>query len=123
MSFLALDVGNKRVWVAYSIERIALPYKIIPRVEIIKELKKIISEKAIKSIVIGIPYTNTGLSKQALKIKEFSNKLVEVFPEISFHFVDERFTTAIPRREIWWDELIDLLSAQMILESYLSQIK
>jgi putative holliday junction resolvase len=96
---------------------------VIPRVEIVKEIKKLISEKHISDIVIGLPYINSGLSNQALKIQEFSKKILETFPMIRLHFIDERFTSLIPKKELISQDPIDMISAQMLLETFLSRKK
>jgi RNase H-fold protein (predicted Holliday junction resolvase) len=40
MSYLAVDLGNKRVGIAVSTENIAFPHSIITRVELVSWLKK-----------------------------------------------------------------------------------
>jgi putative Holliday junction resolvase len=63
-------------------------------VEIISKLKKIILEKNITKIVIGMPYDLYGIHlKQSEKTKKFIQKLKNIFPNIEMIEMDERFTT------------------------------
>ena len=52
MKIVALDLGNKRVGVAISVQEIALPKKIVPRVEIISYLKKLKKDYDFEKIVV-----------------------------------------------------------------------
>ena len=127
---LALDVGNKRIGVAYSD-----PYGIsITPSEIIKndekvfeKLKELIDRLNVGTIVIGLPLTLKGLEgEQAEKTKEFAEELKKFFPDIKVEFVDERFTTSLAEKHLKETtkkskrkQKLDSVAATYILQTYL----
>lgn len=124
MSYLALDLWDKRVGIAFSREWISFPLKIVERTKIIQELKKIIQEKNTKTIIVGLPYDlyNTD-TKQLEKTQKFIEKLKNIFSEIEVIGFDERFTSFEAeniQKELWIKEKYkDDIAAFLILESYL----
>ncbi len=121
MSILAIDYWEKRVWIAIEVEKIAIPFGVIERHKIIKELKKIIKNKNINKIIIWKPFDLYWNNSKILnKTLNFSKKLEEIFPEIEIDFVDERFTSKIIDS---WKTKRDDMSASLILETYLDIIK
>lgn len=124
MSYLALDLWDKRVGIAFSQEWISLPLKIVERTKIIQELKKLIQEKNTKTIIVGLPYDlyNTD-TKQLEKTQKFIEKLKNIFSEIEVIGFDERFTSFEAeniQKELWIKEKYkDDIAAFLILESYL----
>jgi putative Holliday junction resolvase len=100
---MALDVGFKRIGVALSdpLRLTAYPYKIIYRKsnsETFKELLKIIDEKDVDTVLIGIPLNAEGVETRiGEKIKKFSSKfqqfLKETGRQVNFVFVDESYST------------------------------
>ena len=100
---MALDVGFKRIGVALSdpLRLTAYPYKIIYRKsnsETFKELLKIIDEKDVDTVLIGIPLNaEGGETRIGEKIKKFSSKfqqfLKETGRQVNFVFVDESYST------------------------------
>lgn len=127
---LALDVGNKRIGVAYSD-----PYGIsITPSEIIKndekvfeKLKELIDRLNVGTIVIGLPLTLKGLEgEQAEKTKEFAEELKKFFPDIKVEFVDERFTTSLAEKHLKETtkkskrkQKLDSVAATYIMQTYL----
>jgi putative Holliday junction resolvase len=134
MRIMALDVGERRIGIALSdkLNLTAQPFKVIERDnKEIQELKKIIEEKGIKKIVFGIPLNSRGgETEQSKKIREFAKKLNKEIP-ICIDFYDERFSTSeiekilisarITRKKR--KNLRDILSAVIILQSYLDRRK
>lgn len=124
--YLAIDLGDKRCWIAITIEWIPIPKEIVNRTLIINTLKKYIKNYDIKVIVVWLPYDlyNTDLN-QLNKTKQFIEKLKLIFPDIKIDSIDERFTTfeaenvlkSMNIKEIKWKK--DDISASLILESYL----
>jgi putative Holliday junction resolvase len=122
---VAIDVGLKRIGVAYSPGGIAVvPLKAIIRKnrnQAAKEVSKLLKEYRANTLVIGLPKTNEEMSK---RIKHFAN-LIEFDGKVEF--VDESFTSAIVKEEIKGkikqkrDGRIDSLAAKKILESYLAK--
>ncbi|MGE4444112.1 MAG: Holliday junction resolvase RuvX [Candidatus Altimarinota bacterium] len=130
MNYLAIDLGDKRCGLAYSNLGYIFTLPFVPRVEIVSKLKKIIIEKEISKIIIGMPYDLYGVEKKQLeKTKKFSEKLKGDFPQLEIIEVDERFTTfqsldvlsQLGEKNI--SDKKDSLSAYFILETYLDKIK
>jgi putative transcription antitermination factor YqgF len=125
--YLGIDLGNKKVWIAVEQNKIAMPYKIIERVKIIWELKKLVKERNITDIVVWLPFDlywkdNTRLDKA----NKFIKKLSDIFPDINIHGEDERFSSFeadLSLNQIWKKdkEKIDDISASLILWSFLEK--
>jgi putative Holliday junction resolvase len=121
---IAIDVGLKRIGVAYSAGGIAVvPLKAIIRKnrnQAANEVSKILKEYRADKLIVGLPKTNEEMQ---IRIKHFAN-LIDFEGEIIF--VDESFTSAIVEEEIKGkikykrDGRIDSLAAKKILESYLN---
>ncbi|MEO1958682.1 MAG: Holliday junction resolvase RuvX [Nautiliaceae bacterium] len=122
---IAIDVGLKRIGVAYSPGGIAVvPLRAIIRKnrnQAAKEVSKLLKEYKANTLVIGLPKTNEEMCQ---RIKHFTN-LIEFDGKVEF--VDESFTSAIVKEEIKGkikqkrDGRIDSLAAKKILESYLAK--
>ncbi len=124
MTVLGLDIGDKRVGVAYELQGVVFPYKVLIRANLIKDLKKIIVEKKVTSIVVGVPYGMSEKNTQQKKIQDFIVFLRETFPKVSFIEEDERYSTQISSNlleEFGQDasQKKDDIAATYILESYL----
>jgi len=126
MRSIAIDLWNKRCWIALEVQKIAIPKKVVARVNIIKELKSFLREyKDITNIIVWLPYDLYQKDfKQLDRTKNFIEKLKLIFPDKEIIWVDERFTT------FWAEEVLrkmwkninsekDDISASLILESYL----
>ena len=129
---MCLDVGTKRIGVALSdyLHVTASPFGCVNRLSennAVEEIKKIASNNNVKTIVIGLPINMDGsLGFQAQNCKDFSNN----FDEFEIVFEDERLTSDLAEerlRERKIDfrkdkSLVDIESACIILEQYLSRI-
>ncbi len=121
MTVLGIDYWEKRIGLAIEVEKIAMPFDIIERHKIIKELKKIILEKKITEIVMWEPSKMKWENQKILeKVHKFKEKLENIFPKINISLIDERFTTSIIDNSFWKR---DDLSAVLILETYLTRKK
>ena len=127
---LALDVGNKRIGVAYSDPSgISItPSEIIKNDEkVFEKLKELIDRLNVGTIVIGLPLTLKGLEgEQAEKTKEFAEELKKHFPDIKVEFVDERFTTSLAEKHLKETtkkskrkQKLDSVAATYIMQTYL----
>jgi putative Holliday junction resolvase len=131
---LALDYGEKRVGLAISdiMKIIAKPFKTLPNnsdKSIINELKKIIFDKSIEKIVVGLPITMSNQeSKQTKTVSQFINKLktaVDV-PVISY---DERLTSIEAKRSLISQGIktghnkgaVDMTAAAIFLQNHLDE--
>ncbi|MBC8183436.1 Holliday junction resolvase RuvX [candidate division KSB1 bacterium] len=133
---LGIDFGEKRIGIAVSdplmITAQPLPtLKIKNPAEIFIELGKIISEKNISEVVVGMPLNLKGQKGlTAKKVEEFIQKLKEKFhlPVLEW---DERFTSFVAERII--KEMgkspsrnkakVDQISAVLILQGFLDHLK
>lgn len=132
MRYLALDLGTKTLGLAISdkTNTIASPYKTIRFQnydELNKELKNIIAEKDIGTLILGYPKNmNNSLGtaiERTLKFKEELEKVISL-PII---LVDERLSTmeaentliAMDMRRAKRKEVIDSYAAAVILDTYL----
>lgn len=120
MEILALDLWDKRVWVARAKENIAFPLDIVARPAIISYLKKYHKNSALKKIVVWLPFDLYGKDeKQLHKTQQFIKKLQDIFPDICVVWHDERFSSFIVEWDLSWRK--DAQAAQVILASYLEK--
>jgi len=119
MSYIGLDLGNKRVWIAISEQNIAFAQEIVSRVEIISYLKEIfIENKNITKIVVWLPYDLYGKdTKQLERTQKFIEKLKNIFLEKEVIGHDERFSSFYANEG--YSDHRDDIAAQCILQSYL----
>ena len=136
MTILALDIGKKRIGVARS-DALGITSVVLPNIlykddkTVFDQLKKIINERDIKKIVVGMPKNMDGtLGKQAQFVTDFIEKLRKEF-ELEIIEWDERFSSKVAERVlhetgIKWHkrkDKVDGLSAQWILQGYLEQLR
>jgi len=129
LKILSIDFGLKRVGLAVGDTdlKIAVPKGTIPNDErLIDKLKKIVEENKVKKIVLGLPLTPSGKEGQRAKlVREFAQNLKSSLPEIEIVLWDERYTTMEAQnrlKELPYKkrkEMIDAVSAQVILEEFL----
>lgn len=121
MSIIAIDFWKKRVGIAISVQNIAIPHKIVERHLIIDEIKKMIKERNISTIILWDPMNmDWSLSQTSMKVREFQNTLSSLFPDLKIILVDERlssFEASFVNDKIWEK---DDIAASLILASYLS---
>lgn len=127
MNYLGLDYWTKKTWLAININNIAVPLIILETKNIIPELKKIILERKIETIVIWMANNVDGSeSLHSKRIRSFANllKKEKICVKIVFH--DERFSTyeAISSMDNIWEKnydpkKLDDIAASIILQSYL----
>jgi len=123
MKIAAIDVGLKRIGVAYTPDaKVVVPLNAIMRKnrnQASREVRELLKEWGIEKLVVGIPFTNEDTSN---RIKHFVN-LIEFDGEIVFQ--DESFSSVevenMMKGKIKYkrDGRIDSLAAKNILERYL----
>ncbi|OLS03906.1 Holliday junction resolvase RuvX [Tissierella creatinophila] len=133
---LGLDVGDKYIGVAVSdlLQLTAQGVKTIKRVGKKKdfvELKDVIDEYNIKTIVLGLPKNMNGtIGPQSEKVLKFGEKIKNKF-NIDVIYIDERMTTMSAERILIEGNIrrenrkqyIDKIAASFILQSYLDSVK
>lgn len=119
MTYIALDLWDKRVGIAYSDMWIAFPREIVKRVDIVSYLKKMLAEHTnIEVVVVGLPYDLYGKdTKQLDKTQKFIEKLRDIFPDYQIVGHDERFSSFEASRD--FNDHRDDVAAACILQSYL----
>lgn len=128
-SYIALDVGEKRIGVAVgdSGVRIAVPFDTIETDgdEIERIAKLVIDEKA-DVVVIGYPRNQSGeATAQTAYVEEFAKKLTDIAPIMAFQ--DESLTSVLAEQRLqsykkpYTKGDIDALAAAMILQDYMEQ--
>jgi len=95
MTYIAIDLWDKRCWIAISRQGIAFPKDIVKRTELISWLKKFFkNSENISHIIVWLPYDLYGMdTKQLDKTTSFIRKLQWIFPEIMVIWHDERFSS------------------------------
>lgn len=129
---IAIDYGLKRIGIAISDESQTLAFGLntISNLEIISFLREIIEKENVNILVIGKPLQkNNSPSEIESSIILFINKLNINFPQIIIKRYDERFTSLIAKKTIIEGgikkmkrrnkDLVDKISATIILQSYL----
>lgn len=133
---LAIDHGTKRMGIALSdeLKMIAQPLEYIPAEPIegfLKSLEKIIQEKEIELIVVGMPRNMNGTyGPAAEKVKAFMETLKAHFPNTPLRTMDERLTSSQANRLLIEadvrrnkrKEKVDKMAAAIILQSYLDSV-
>jgi len=131
MCLLALDIGDKRIGIAVSdkLHIAAYPYSIEENDDsFLSKLSKIIKEKKISEIIVGLPVNLKGEEGfQAKKVIDFSEKLKEKI-KLKITLYDERFSTKESKKKLLEIKKnnkisIDKYAAAVILENYMMQNK
>ncbi len=134
MRVMGLDVGEKTIGVAVSdpMGWTAQGVKVIRRVGKKKdwsELKRLIDEYEVETLVIGIPRRTDGsYGPEADAVRRFGDRTAAHF-RIPVEYWDERFSTVAAERVLLEGDVsrkkrrpvIDKVAASIILQSYLDR--
>ncbi len=131
---LAIDYGTKRTGLAVTDETQTFAFGLttVATHELINYLKKYIAENKVKEVVVGEPKTMLNESTHAtVHIETFIKQFTKMFPDISIHRMDERFTSKMASQTIIYSgvkkmdrrnkSLVDMVSATIILQSWLEK--
>jgi putative holliday junction resolvase len=131
MRCLGIDFGSSRIGIAISDElgMLAHPLETVPNdPSFLSRLQKIVLEKGVSGIVVGIPRNMDGsYGPAAEKAKSFLSELKSELPDLRLIAWDERLTTleaqrlqhAAGRDVKKSRPVIDQVAAQVLLQSYL----
>ena len=133
-TMLGLDIGDSTIGVAASDPSgiICVPVGVIKRkskVEDMAELQKIIEDRNVGTIVIGLPLDINGeLGPQAKKVKKYTSNIRKA-TDCEIVFVDERFTSKMANNTLKTLNVKrgkekgyeDALAASYILELYIKR--
>lgn len=132
---IALDFGMKRTGIAISDEMkmIASGLRTVETRNLMQELKKIIKEESVDTLVVGQPKHIDGKPMQLEKnILYFIEDVQALFPSLVIKRIDERFTSkmafqtmidsGLKKKQRQNKGLVDEISATIILQNYLQYI-
>ncbi|WXB47289.1 MAG: Holliday junction resolvase RuvX [Candidatus Shikimatogenerans sp. Tmey] len=118
---ISIDYGFKNIGIAFTNNKknIIFGAKNLKKKILFNKIKKYIKKYNIKYIVIGWPINFQNKNFKIIKyIKNFLLLLINKYPNISYNFIDERFTTSLLRK-ITNIKNVNYLSAILILKSFL----
>tara|TARA_E500000075_G_C6862225_1_gene255402 strand:- start:133 stop:546 length:414 start_codon:yes stop_codon:yes gene_type:complete len=130
---IGIDLGSKRVGLAISdkLNMIASPYKTLTfknEQDLLDQLRLIIVDFKVKSIVLGLPLNMNGEdSAQTKKVREFKSVL-SIF-NLPIIFEDERLSSVSAKRSLVIQDIktghnkseIDKRAAAIILQQFLDK--
>jgi putative Holliday junction resolvase len=129
---LAIDYGTRRTGLAVTDpeQRIANGLVTLPTHQLLAYLKDYLEKETVECVVIGDPKKMDNTPSSAAKaVADFIKKLTAVFPELKIITADERFTSrmafqtmidsGLKKKDRRDKEMIDMISATIILQSYL----
>ena len=133
---MAIDYGRKRCGIAVTdtLQIIANGLTTVGSGELIDFIRKYIAQEPVECIVVGKPkQTNNQPSENMRYVTTFLNLLHKHFPDMKVELYDERFTSVIAHRTMIDaglgrmarrnKELVDEISATIILQDYLESKK
>lgn len=131
---LSIDYGQKRVGFAVTdeLQICAHPLETVHVSKVFEYLSNYLTVQNVETIVVGQPKTMKNVdSNSARFIEPFVNKLRKDYKEINIVRFDERFTSkmafqtlidaGVNKKTRADKQLIDKISATIILQSYLQQ--
>ncbi len=136
MRILALDHGTKRIGVAVSdeLKMIAQPLTYLPAepfAEFLTQLKKLLLEKEVELVLVGLPRNMDGsYGPAALKVQDFVAALKSAIT-VPVQTWDERLTSVMANRFLIQGQVrrekrkqkVDQTAAALLLQSYLDSLK
>jgi putative Holliday junction resolvase len=130
---LGLDLGDARIGLALS-DPLGITAQPAGKIDSggttanLRRIRAFIAEHQVVEVVVGLPLHLSGESgARAERAREFARRLGSALPGVSVEMWDERLTTAEAERAMISGnvrrrrrrEMIDTLSAVLILQSYL----
>jgi putative Holliday junction resolvase len=129
---IAIDYGRKRTGIAVTDESqiIATGLTTVPSHQVIAFLKDYARREIVESFVVGEPRKMNNLPSESLQfVIPFVKLLKKEFPGFEVEMMDERFTSrmafqtmidaGLGKKDRRNKELVDTISATIILQSYL----
>ncbi len=130
---MAIDYGTKRCGIAVSdpLQMIANGLTTVHAKDILAFLETYFQKEKVETIVVGEPKKMNGEATDAtVHVNNFVKQLQKKFPEMKIERVDERFTSkmafqtmidsGLKKKARQNKELIDEISATIILQSYMA---
>ncbi len=133
---LAIDYGKKRTGLAVSdeLQLIAGGLTTVATATLVDYILDYVKRESVERIVVGLPkQMNNTPSENMCRIEPFVNRLRKLLPEIPVEYHDERFTSVLAHQAILASgigkmarrnkELVDEVSATIILQSYMETLR
>ncbi len=133
---LAIDYGRKRVGIAVTdpLQMVANGLKTVHSKDILTFLQEYCQAETVEKFIVGKPKQLNNQDSEAMNyVRPFVEKLQKQFPDIPVILIDERFTSSmasqtliqsgVNRKTRQNKQLVDTISATIILESYLEANK
>lgn len=130
---MAIDYGQKKCGVAVTdpLQIIANGLTTVPSGKLVDFIVDYVSREEVECIVVGEPKDlRNNASDSTRFIVPFLNRLRKVLPEMKIERYDERFTSkmafqtmidaGLGKKQRQNKELVDTISATLILQSYMS---
>lgn len=131
---LALDYGTKRTGIAVTdvLQIIATSLTTVRSHELLQFLESYFKKEPVELVVLGKPKTlRNEPSENAKYVDIFEKQFRKMFPDMPVVYGDERFTSSIAHQTVIDSgikkikrqnkEMIDTISATILLQSYLEQ--
>ncbi len=133
---MGVDYGDKRIGIALSDQLciISSPYEVYQNhgeEDALKHLDKIIKDNDVDEVAMGLPLNMDGTEGERAKLHRAFGEKLALYSGVKVHFIDERLTSAEAedilissgvRREKR-KELIDKIAAQLILQTFIENLK
>ena len=129
---LAIDYGKKRTGLAVSdeLQLIAGGLTTVATATLVDYILDYVRREPVERIIVGLPkQMNNTPSENMCRIGPFVNRLRKLLPHIPVEYHDERFTSVLAHQAILASgigkmarrnkELVDEISATIILQSYM----
>ena len=133
---MGIDYGEKRIGIALSdpLFTFAYPFKtLLNEHNLIKNLLKIVEEKNVTKIILGLPSVRFKSSKELAERVHLFKKEIEQIKKIEVIFWDEEFSSVLAQEKVNESvtkksarrkkDLLDRHSAAIILQEYLNSNK
>lgn len=138
MRILGIDYGDARVGVAIT-DPLKITAQGLETIHhkgndkiVLKKLEELIEKYKVEIIVIGMPFNMDGSSSERVEVtQKFIHKLKCKFNKVQIETIDERLTTVIAHKTMnaldvskkKKRNVVDTISAEYILESYINKNK
>lgn len=133
---LAIDYGSKRTGIAVTdpMQIIANALTTVRTHDLMAWLKDYLQKEDVECLVVGEPkQMNNTASESFTQIEGFIRQVKKNFPDLKIERVDERFTSkmafqtmidaGLKKKDRQNKELVDAISATIILQSYMASLK
>lgn len=136
MRILSIDYGKRRTGLAVTdpMQIIANGLTTVDTKDLLDYLRRYTATEAVETIVVGLPVQPNGQpSENQARVRSFVGEMKKALPDIKVEFYDERYTSVMAhqamidsglgRKRRQDKALVDEISATIILQNYLENIK